>query len=122
MLDVSKYFRNTQNVVELDAGERLFSQGDPGDTMYAILDGELAIEVDGTTVDRISTGRLLGETAIIESAPRGATVVAVSTCRLAVVDRAHFLFMVHEAPTFALDVLREMAERLRHARGGAVSG
>ena len=98
MLDVSKYFRNTQNVVELDAGERLFSQGDPGDTMYAILDGELAIEVDGTTVDRISTGRLLGETAIIESAPRGATVVAVSTCRLAVVDRAHFLFMVHEAP------------------------
>jgi CRP-like cAMP-binding protein len=122
VLDVSKYFRNTQNVVELDAGERLFSQGDPGDTMYAILDGELAIEVDGTTVDRISTGRLLGETAIIESAPRGATVVAVSTCRLAVVDRAHFLFMVHEAPTFALDVMREMAERLRHARGGAVSG
>ena len=122
MLDVSKYFRNTQNVVELDAGERLFSQGDAGDTMYAVLDGELVIEVDGTTVDRISTGRLLGETAIIESAPRGATVVAVSTCRLAVVDRAHFLFMVHEAPTFALDVMREMAERLRHARGGAVSG
>ena len=121
MVDLSKYLRNTKSIVELDAGQRLFSQGDPGDTMYAILDGEVVIEVDGTTVDRVSTGRLLGETAIIESAPRSATVVAVTPCRLAAVDRAHFLFMVHEAPTFALDVMREMAERLRHARGGAVT-
>jgi CRP-like cAMP-binding protein len=122
VLDAEKYFRNSKNIVELGAGQTLFSQGDTGETMYAILEGELEIQVDGTAVDRVSTGRLVGETAIIESAPRSATVVAVTPTRLAVVDRAHFLFMVHEAPTFALDVMREMAERLRHARGGAVSG
>ena len=121
VLDVSRYFTNSQNIVELAVGERLFSQGDAGETMYAILEGELEIVVDGATVDRVSTGRLVGETAIIESAPRSATVVAVAPCRLAAVNRRHFLFMVHEAPTFALDVMREMAERLRHSRGGIVS-
>jgi CRP-like cAMP-binding protein len=121
VLDAEKYFRNSQNILELGAGETLFSQGDAGETMYAVLEGELEIQVDGTAVDRISTGRLVGETAIIESAPRSATVVAVTPVRLAAVDRKHFLFMVHEAPTFALDVMAEMAERLRHARGGAAS-
>ena len=48
-------------------------------------------------------------------------MVAVTPCRLAVIDRAHLLFTVHEAPTFALDVMRELAERLRHAWGGALS-
>jgi CRP-like cAMP-binding protein len=119
VLDAEKYFRNSTNITELGAGETLFSQGDTGETMYAILEGELEIQVDGTAVDRVSRGRLLGETAIIESAPRSATVVALVPTRLAVVDRSRFLFMVHEAPTFALDVMREMAERLRHARGGA---
>jgi len=117
VLDVARYFKNSKNIVELPAGETLFAQGDTGDTMYAILEGEIDIVVDGTTVDHVATGRLVGETAIIESAPRSATVVAVTPCRLAAVDRSHFLFMVHEAPTFALDVMREMAERLRHARG-----
>jgi len=117
VLDVAKYFRNPANVVELAAGERLFSQGDVGETMYAVLEGTLDIIIDDTVVDQASAGRLVGEMAIIESAPRSATVVAVTPCQLAPVDRRHFLFLVHETPTFAVDVMREMAERLRHAHG-----
>jgi phosphoserine phosphatase len=35
---------------------------------------------------------------------------------LAVISRHHFLFLVHETPTFALQVMSSMAERLRHRR------
>jgi CRP-like cAMP-binding protein len=80
VLDVTKYFRNPTKVVELDAGERLFSQGDSGDTMYAILEGEPEVQINGQTVDRVSTGRLLGETAIIESAPRRRTAWPARPC------------------------------------------
>ncbi len=112
--DFTKYFKEPKTVVELAPGETLFAQGDTGDAMYALLEGEIDIVVGGTPVDRVASGRLIGEMAIVDATPRSASAVAVTACRLAKVDRRQFLFMVHEAPTFAIDVMREMAERLRH--------
>lgn len=117
MTDFSKYFRNPKTVVELAAGDTLFAEGDPGDCMYGVVEGELDIVINGAVVDRVGPGHLLGEMALVDSTTRSATIVAATACRLAKVDRKQFLFMVHEAPTFALDVMREIASRLRRARG-----
>jgi CRP-like cAMP-binding protein len=114
LIDFSNYFRNPKTVVELAAGETLFAQGDDGDAMFALLSGELDVIVGDKVVDHIGPGRLIGEMALVEHAPRSATAIARTDCRLAKVDRRQFLFMVHEAPTFALDVMRELAERLHH--------
>jgi CRP-like cAMP-binding protein len=55
----------------------------------------------------------MGEMALIDSQPRSATAVALTDCSLAVIDEKRFLFMVHETPFFALDIMRILAERLR---------
>lgn len=68
--------------VELAAGEKLFEQGDPGDSMYVLRTGALGVCVrhnDGseTLIDQLGPGALVGEMALISGQPRSATVYAV---------------------------------------------
>jgi CRP-like cAMP-binding protein len=116
LTDFSKYFNNARDPLTLEPGAVLFQQGDPGDSMFAVIEGELDVVVDGAVVDHIGVGRIFGEVALVERSPRTATVVASSRCVLASVDQRQFTFMVHETPRFALDVMKELFERLRHSR------
>jgi CRP-like cAMP-binding protein len=54
-----------------------------------------------------------GELSIVDSSPRRGTAVAISDVKLAVIDRKTFLFLVHETPMFALQVMASIGDRLR---------
>lgn len=116
LMDFSRYFRNPKDPITLEPGDVLFREGDPGDCMFAVVEGELDVLVGGSVVDHIGPGRIFGEVALVEHSPRTATMSASSRCVLARVDQRQFTFMVHETPTFALDVMKELIERLRHSR------
>src|SRR5919202_769001 len=70
---------------ELEPGETLVEQGDPGDELYLLLDGVLSVEVDGDEVAEVGPGALLGERALLEGGKRMATLRATTPCRVAVV-------------------------------------
>jgi CRP/FNR family transcriptional regulator, cyclic AMP receptor protein len=112
-LNVRNLFNNAKNIKECKAGETIFVQGQPSDVMYVILEGEVDIQYHGRSIYRAGPGEILGEMAMIDAQGRSATAVALSPCRLAVVDEKQFLFMVHETPTFALEVMRVLVGRLR---------
>jgi len=62
-------------------GQRLFRQGDQGDTLYLLLDGELAVTMTGHTgktvlLNLIAPGDVVGEGCLLDPGPRGADVVA----------------------------------------------
>ena len=61
----------------------------------------------------VGKGGLVGEMALIDDSPRSADAVARTDCLLTPVDERRFLFLVHETPMFALQVMTVMAERLR---------
>ena len=67
------------------AGEALVEQGDPGDELYLLLDGVLAVVVDGDEVAEIGPGAIVGERASLEGGVRTATLNARTRCRVAVV-------------------------------------
>jgi CRP-like cAMP-binding protein len=94
-------------------GETIFSEGDRGDQMYVIRKGEVEIERDGKIVETLSAGGIFGEMALIDGSPRAASARAKTACELAPISEKAFVFMVHEAPFFALTVMRTLAERLR---------
>jgi CRP/FNR family cyclic AMP-dependent transcriptional regulator len=94
-------------------GECVFKTGDRGDTMYIVIAGQVKIQVGPTTVEIAGPGSIFGEMALIDNAPRSATVVAKTRCRLVTVDQGEFLYMVSEGPFFALEVMKVIADRLR---------
>src|SRR5207248_11710646 len=69
----------------LEPDETLVQQGDPGDDLYLLLDGVLAVEVDGEEVAEIGPGAILGELAVVEGSTRTATLRARTRCRVGVV-------------------------------------
>jgi CRP-like cAMP-binding protein len=52
--------------------------------------------------------------ALINDSPRNATAVVKSACRLTPIDRRRFHFLVQQHPHFATQVMKTLADRLRH--------
>lgn len=90
----------------LDKGAIVTRQGEPGAELFVLLDGILAVEVDGSRVGEVGPGAVLGERALLEGGQRKATLVATTPVRIAVAD----------AQTVDLDRLKGVA--LGH--GGSV--
>ena len=69
----------------LEPDETLVEQGAPGDELYLVLDGVLAVEIDGEEVAEIGPGAIVGERALLEGGTRTATLRARTACRIAVI-------------------------------------
>ncbi|MDQ6909291.1 MAG: cyclic nucleotide-binding domain-containing protein [Actinomycetota bacterium] len=69
---------------KLAAGKTLVEQGDPGDALFLLLDGVLAVEVDGEPLAEVGPGAVLGERAVLEGGVRTATLRAVTPAKVAV--------------------------------------
>lgn len=112
-IDFAAMFRNDDRATTIDEGGVIFSEGDPGDCLYVILDGEVDVSVRSHHVWRLKAGEVFGEMALIEARPRSARAVAHTACRLLAIDERRFLFLVSQTPYFALGLLRLLAARLR---------
>ena len=108
---VVEHFKNAKDVKEYVAGTVIFREGDPGDFMYGVQDGEVEL------MAIVGPGSIFGEMALIDNAPRTATAIAVTDCKLVPVDKHYFQFLVHETPTFAARVMQTLSKRLREAEG-----
>ena len=97
----------------IGSGEAIFAQGDEGGQMYVILEGIVELRVGVAIVEVLGKGEPFGELALLEQMPRMATAIARTDCKLVPIPRDVFLALVQEHPTFALDIMRVMAERLR---------
>lgn len=72
------------NVQKVKEGTALVYQGETGGEIFLLLDGVLAVEVDGEPLAELGPGAILGERAILEGGRRTATLRAVTPCRVAV--------------------------------------
>jgi CRP-like cAMP-binding protein len=116
MLEINM-FRHARDAETLQPGAVLFREGDPGDAMFAITEGRVELSHLGTVLEDFGPGSILGEMALIDEAPRSATATVTTEARVVRVDKDHFNYLVQEHPTFALQVMTVMAERLRRANG-----
>lgn len=114
-MDVLAHFRAARNAVTMPRGATVFNEGEQGDNMYVLIQGRADIKVGDQLVESAIPGSLLGEMALVSiGAPRSATVVAATECKLVPVDVKHFDLLTRESPEFARHVMAVMASRLRH--------
>ena len=106
-------FRSAEETESHSAGHVIFREGDPGNTMYAVQEGEVDLVVHGNVVETVGAGGIFGEMSLLlEGHRRTAAAVAKTACRLAPVTERRFNFLVQQTPMFALQVMRIIAGRL----------
>jgi CRP/FNR family transcriptional regulator, cyclic AMP receptor protein len=104
-------------LVPFSAGKVIFAQGAPGDIMYIVVDGQAEITLNGTVLETVVRGGVLGEMALIDFRPRSAAAVAKTQCLLLPIDEERFNNLVKNRPEFALHIMRVLVGRLRRMDG-----
>lgn len=104
-------------VVNLESGEILFREGDPGEHMYIVVSGDLEILKAPNTdnellLNRVPTGEYIGEMSIVTGAPRTASVRAQGDVVLLSMSRAQLLDLLHRHPQMASTMVNVLSHRL----------
>jgi CRP/FNR family transcriptional regulator, cyclic AMP receptor protein len=98
---------------EFKAGEVIFKEGDAAAEFYVIQNGRVDIRLGNRLLGTVTDHGIFGEMALIDTAPRSATAIAATDVKIVPIGEKQFLFLVSQAPHFALNVMRVLARRLR---------
>jgi CRP-like cAMP-binding protein len=100
---------------ELDAlpGETLIREGEYGDCMYIIVDGQVRVHRGEHTVLTLGPGKSVGELAVLDPEPRSASVTAVADTHLFRIERDAFDEVMADRPEIARGVIQALCQRLR---------
>ncbi len=97
----------------LAPGMPIMTAGETGHCMYVVLEGRVAVSVQDKVVERVGPGGVIGEMALIDQSPRAASAAAETGCTLLPISRNDFLALIKNNPSFAVALLKNLAERLR---------
>ena len=91
----------------LKRGATIFSKGDPGNSLIAVISGTVKISIsspDGRSaiLNLIGPGEIVGEVAVLDGQARTADATANSNCEIFVIDRREFLPFVRSQPALAM--------------------
>lgn len=115
--DVLEELARSCTTMELLAGETLFEQNTPGDSLYLLETGQVHIvrqHPDGEQVILATEGPyyVIGELSMLVGQPRTGAVVAVSDCTLIALNRAAFDGVCAQRPELAVAVMGHIGQRL----------
>jgi CRP-like cAMP-binding protein len=95
------------------AGTVLVREGAAGDAFFVIVSGQADVDRSGHVVATIGPGAFFGDLALLDKAPRNATVTAKTDMELIVLGQREFSLLLDEAGGFARKLLVGLAHRLR---------
>ena len=95
------------------AGKVIMSAGAAGAFMYVVLDGRVAISVGTNIVERVGSGGMFGEMALVDRSARAASATAETDCSLLAINRNDFLDLVRAKPAFGASLLKSIALRMQ---------
>ena len=100
--------------VAYPADATLFEEGDEGDSLYLIVNGEVSIIKAGTEVLFFNeTGYCLGEIALIDNKPRSATVKTVTSTQFLRITRHDFYNAMMREPRIGSGMFRVLNDKIR---------
>jgi CRP/FNR family transcriptional regulator, cyclic AMP receptor protein len=106
--------------VKVEAGRVLISEGSTGSEFFVIIDGTANVTRHGRKVATLGPGDAFGELALLDKAPRNATVTAATLLEIVVLGQREFGGLIDEVPGFARKLLAGMARRLRDSDAKSV--
>lgn len=107
------YFERFDEEVHFGAGDIIFESGAEADEMFGVRQGEVELVFRGHLLEVCRKGDFFGEMALIDGSVRAATARARTDVTLVPINRQRFLFLVQETPTFAVQAMTRLAQRIR---------
>jgi signal transduction histidine kinase len=110
--------------VSIPAGQLVLQEGDQGDSLYVVLTGELEVTKRQGSQDILLAvympGQFFGEMALLEQAPRSASVRTLQESRLLVISQAAFQTLLTCSPSAPLKILHTVTSRLRSTESALI--
>jgi len=105
------------DILELNAGDILFNEGDSGDYICFVISGQLDIIKESlagkpTVIASLVTGQCIGEMSIIDNLPRSATVKANTDTVLTILSRDDFNRLLQDEPYTGIKIIQHLARTL----------
>lgn len=102
--------------ITFEKGDIIFCEYEPGTNFYFLLEGRVKIikilSDKEKILDILQPGEVFGEMAIIEEAPRSATIVAMDNVKLLEFNKANFEILITSKPEIAIKLLKIFANRI----------
>jgi CRP-like cAMP-binding protein len=116
----AKTFNIPQNTFQFPAGSMVFREGEMGDSMYIIMEGEIQISKalsDGSSrvLHVMGKGDFFGEMSLIDRKKRSATAIVSQSCTLIRIPEDFILRFIEKNPHFVIKMLNTFVSRLRNA-------
>jgi CRP-like cAMP-binding protein len=93
-------------------GDFIVQAGEPGDSLYLILDGRAKV-VGKSRARPLRAGDVFGEMALLDGQPRSATIAATSELHAMQLRRDPFMKVLAKEPRMALAIMEQLAGRVR---------
>jgi CRP-like cAMP-binding protein len=100
-------------IVSYRQGTTVIREGDPGATLFVIVDGTADVSRGGRTLATLPPGEFFGEVSLLDGGPRTASIVAQTPLTAVRLFRAPFYRLVQAEPAIGVRVLAELARRIR---------
>ncbi len=108
---------NITDVRSFAQGDEVVEQGEDGDELFIVLTGQVRVHAGDTIITRLGAGEHFGEMALVDKAPRSASVTADDESKLLVIRRRDFFDIVRKDHDVAVKLLWSflgvLTERLR---------
>ena len=98
--------------LDIDKGQLLVKEGTPGHEFFVIIDGKAKVTRRGRQVAVLGPGSFFGELALLDTAPRNATVTAQTPMEVLILGQREFSGLLAEVPAMSNKVMKGMARRL----------
>ena len=92
--------------------EYIFKQGESGNKAYLLLDGRIAIEVNGKKVSEISEMEIFGEMSLILKKPRSASIRVLKPSIVLPIDEKILSDLLEKSPPIVKSMVRQLSYRL----------
>ena len=103
-------------ILNFSAGDVLMREGDPGDSLYIVLQGTVDVTAQDKPLARLGSGELIGELSVLTGEPRSAMVSAIEPVRAARLSRDRFECWAERHPDAARQLFAIMLDRLYKVR------
>ena len=100
-----------------DAGAIVFREGEPGDCLYLIVEGQVRVTRGETLLREQGSKSFFGEIAVLEGENRTATITTTTPVQFLRLDRDDLLRLMEELPAIAIGICQTLSRRINELTG-----